>query len=659
MTDLAAQRPRLLHNADLIALGLYFVVLWSVLFPIPGLWHGYDRLHHTALLMATVRIFDGQVPFRDFLPWYGPLYHYFQSFCALLTGGATLLSVKFFLYIASPLVSMAMLLGSVRLFGLAGPGRLFTIIAAACWSVGHLFHCGSTRSILGLFFLAIWARSIGTRWAGLIRLAVFPMILFAFFYSLDIGIYLVPAALVLALFDLCALSPSLRKGALLRYLVGAACAGLLLALLTAGTAWGSAYLAHAAYVSSNQVWIFGLPFPGPAEIAADPRALFHYLPLALVLITAVWTAVIRSSRNTREPAPIWIPAVTTYAALLWTSDYVRTSFDHLVYVLPPFMVLMGWLFQQRTRWHWHRVLLCLLVASGITTFDSTRARTAGNHINREHFSRSWPAPQWAGGVHVMPATDRMVQQVRQFCDRHPDEHIIFPLHGFEAYRAGQPLLLAHDDNCWLSMPSRQARLANTLAQLDARYAVIDCNNVFFSAVAEDLHPLLDYILRHYRPIHSFGTSIVYEKRESAADPVAVTGTVEGLIAASAENGFTVEWPVPEGTGRGFVEMNCRFEYQPGLLRRFSVPEMKVRVNGTLQDRLRAHGNGMERLRTTPEGGSFRAFLPGNAGRVALTITFPGMLNARPERVEFTGVRFCSFSVEPRVPFSPEFLRSGY
>ena len=136
---------------------LYLAALWSI--ALPDIRIGYDPYHHFSLLMSSLRILDGQVPYRDFYPWYGPLFHYFMAFWVWLLGG-DLAATKLFIGIVSTSLSMAMLIATLRLFRLAPWGRFFVALASGWWVFDTYFQIGATRTFLGLCLVGLWVAGL-------------------------------------------------------------------------------------------------------------------------------------------------------------------------------------------------------------------------------------------------------------------------------------------------------------------------------------------------------------------------------------------------------------------------------------------------------------------------------------------------------------------
>jgi len=131
----------------------------------------------------------------------------------------------------------------------------------------------------------------------------------------------------------------------------------------------------------------------------------------------------------------------------------------------------------------------------------------------------------------------------------------------------------------------------------------------------------------------------------------------GPILLGSQDGFSVEWDTPPGFTAGYLEIKEKFVYRFSLLQRFSIPMVTLFHDGQLC-KLGLPFIGRQRIRTTPGGGEIRLFVPEGTRRVKVLITFPGILNARPERVELRNVTFYRFLFKPLIPYTRTFEKQG-
>ena len=666
--------PRWLPHADWIIALLYLGAFW--LLALPFIRIGYDNMNQTNLLMSSLRILDGQIPFRDFYPWYGPLFHYFVAFWVWLLG-RNLLAAKLFIRVISPLLSMAMLLATLRLFRLEAWGRFFVVTASIWWIFETNFEIGATRTFFGLFLIGLWIAGLHQPQRAWARALVFPSSLLAFSYSPEIGIYLLPVILTIAGFDLLELPSLRRKNAWLAYGAGALITIGLFAAFYLVFDWFRNYVHFFLYTSSNMIWAYSLPLPELDEFFSSPRQWLHlphwpvlslagekaaslgkllfFLPWPVLAITLGWL-LIMIRRGKISQIPVWIPACVAYGAMLWTTTYLRTDGGHLLWALPPILILMGKLFSRRSRGGLIQIGLLSLILWGWPFFlyapPDFSFRTASAQK-----TKAWTNWLKFSGVQVPPAESEMVKSLQAFIQAHPQDTILFPLHGFEAYRLGQSFRLPFDDLFWASFPERQAKLSNLMQSLNASYICLDQNFFFYVYMHEDVDALFDYIATHYHFIRQFHSSVLYERLPEPRVLAREIQSLPGPILLSNRNSFQTEWELPDGFSGGYIEMHESFSYPSRWLQRFSRPLVMVLLNDLPIKRTITDGPG--RIRNTAGGGTYRIFIPHNVKKVKLQILYPGVLNLKPEAVTLKQIGFYEFNFWPNVPYTADFLNNGY
>ncbi len=646
--------PRtLLDNSDIIAAVLYYLVMFIII--LPSIKRGIDVEHHTTLLINSLHVRDGWVPFRDFYPWYGPLYYYLLGPIIWL-GGGDILSVKLFLKVFSPIISMTMFIVALRAFRIPWQGRLFAVLASAYWGVERLFHCGSTRTMIGLLLIAFWVWLIRVPKTKLLRLAVFPSVLIGVFYSPEVGIYLVPSALAVAFLDLASSESSERIRALLYYAVGAAAAVIILLLFYFGTTFAKNYIDFISYSSSNTHWAYGRPLLGLDKIRVESRVVLYYLP-PIILLAAGIQVFVQAMKKGLSTVPPWIPACILFGTMLYSTVYLRASDDHLLFALPPFLALMGMIFANRYRFWWPQILMIAVFLWGHAFFPNS-------FFNRSYWIMKFnPQLKWADtelflGVYDRADRVKMVNEIEKFCDEHPNETVLFPLHGFEAYRVGQPFLWAFDDLFWVNISWRKQQVFEQFNKINPDYICLDMKYRNWVYMHEDTDAIFDHIVSHYQPIKGIGSNIIYRRAPNPMVPASLAKTLPGPFVLDKTNEFSIEWNVPPGIGQGYLEMDEKFIFSSELLRRFTMPFAMAFVDGEVQN-WRKLGHGRTRIRTSPEGGTYRFYFPENTRKVGLVITFWGILNAKPEKVELTNVEFYKFNFKPIIPYTERFLKEGY
>ena len=649
----AALRPSLspevnqwLQRSDLLLAGLYLAIFF--IFDLQTIRFGYDHLHQSTLLLSSLRIFDGQVPFRDFFPWYGPLYHYSTALIVRVLGG-DMLAVKLFLRVFSPVVSMAMLLAAARWFRIDWRGRCFVVFLAAAWGLVLLFHCGSIRNIIGLFFLAGWAKGVGGGRSDLVRSLAFPAAGLLIIYSPDTGLYVLFSMAPLAVIDLLRQRERRLRG-LAAYAGGGLIAFGLISAIERGTVWGGNYFAFCSYTSENMMWALGQPLPELNDFLAKPGLLLYLLPVTAGGVALAATAI-SFLRGRLRQLPLVVPACGLFAVFSWNSTYIRTDMPHLLFALPPAAILLGLVFSARTRWNWSRMVLLTLAALSVPAvypFNYIAYTDRFSSYGKSFFNPTLGIYQTWG--------ERMIESInRKFVETNPHKKIIFFPNPLEAYLAGLPIEGPCDDLIYTGMPIRQQLLLQWIKNKNPDLICIDTSEMIGVYTAEDLDKLFDFFSANYYLSAAVGQLRYFGRREQ---PVKISEPVKNFPAETltAENSFHVEWKTAPSPEKRYLEFYTRFHYRPKFGRRFSLPQAYVFFDGVKrEDRHR----GRNSMVTRPEGGWFRLFIPPNAGRIDLRIGFPGILNYRPDRVELTKIRLHRFLFEPQVPYTMYFLDQGY
>jgi hypothetical protein len=645
-----------LENLDLVLAGIFFVIIFIIV--IPPIRLGFDREHHTTLLMASLRVLDGQIPYRDFFPWYGPLYYYVLGPLVWISG-SSLLSVKLYLKVFAPLISMVMFILSLRGFRILWQGRAMAVGACALWGAERLFHCGSTRSMLGLLLIALWVsltRSTKSFWP---RLIVFPSILIAVFYSPEVGIYLILPALAVATLDLINLPGRERKKALLFHAGGAAVAVALIAGLYFCTTFAKNYLDFMSYASTNTHWAYGRIMPEFSDMIEEPRRFLYFLPIVVIMTSGI-DLLIRIKREGINSIQAWVPACMLYGIFLYGTIYLRVSDDHLLFAIPPILALLGLFFARKSRFGWIKLLMIALFIWGTPFFPNSWRFDMGFFKTRFNPEINWKNRPTFMGLYSNNAVINMIGQIKKFSEEHADQTILFPLHGFEAFRAGRPFVWSFDDLFWINYPPRRKRLIEEFNNLNPDYICLDHTYFNYVYMHEDTDEFFDLMASRYVPVKVILSTIIYKRSGEAMYPARLVSTLKGPFYLKGDNEYSYEWDVPAGVSQGYVEMNEKFFFSPEFLRRLSCPFVEFYVDDKPQEWDKPRGShGREHLRTTLGGGTVRIYLPLDTEKVKIELVFKGMFNAKPDKVEITDVRFFQFNYKPQVPYTNMFLKHGY
>jgi hypothetical protein len=667
--------PRWLPHADWSTALLYLLVFWAL--DLPSILISYDHIHQTNLLMSSLRILQGQVPYLDFYPWYGPLFHYFAAGWVWLLGG-NLLAVKLFIKVISPLLSLAMLIAALRMFRLEAQARFFAVAASIWWIFEGFFLLASTRTFLGIFLIGLWITIIRKQQHPWARILIFPSSLLAFLYSPEIGLYLQAVILTIVLFDLIGLPAPLRKTSFLAHGAGALITVVLVAAGSLSFKWFGNYLHFFLYTSSNMIWAYSLPLPELGEFVSSPRQWLHFLPgtdyslagskaassgkllfflpLPVLLIASGWI-LIAVRRGKSSSIPVWIPACVVYGVMLWTTTFLRMDGGHLLWALPPIMILLGKLFSRPTPWAGVKIGLLALLLWGWSFFFYAPPQTIywkslGQQV------KIWFNWTKFSGVLESPAERQTFDNLQAFIQTHPQDQVLFPLHSYDAYRLGQPWLLPFDDLFWANFPERKEKLLNLMQRLNAAYVCLDANYLFYAVyVQEDINPLLDFIATHYQPLQVFQSAILYQRLPEPRVLAQPIQSLPGPISLSNQNRFRTEWELPDGFSGGYIEINESFSYASHWFQRFSRPLVKVLLND--QPINRPIEDGSARIRNTSEGGIYRIYVPRHTSKVTFQILYPGILNLKPNAVTLRDIGFYQFNFRPDVPYTASFLKDGY
>lgn len=657
------QRPQLpsdlistgLEYSDIAAALIYFIIMFVLV--LPGIKHGYDPQHNTALLMSGVRILDGQVPYKDFFPWYGPLFHYFTSIWLAILG-RDVLTIKIFIVVISPLLSMAMFIAALRWFGISWPGRLFAVLGSAVWGMDRLIHCGSTRSMLGLFLIGLWVWGIKKPWGKWVRMGIFASACLAFMYSPDVGTYLAAAAVGFMAWDILFVLKNDRRQKILSYGFGAFFAGLILALLYLGFDFFKNYTSFFSYTSNNMVWAYGLPLPSWGLMGKDPRLFIFFLPLITILVS-VLLIIQNLSKGGFQEVPLWVPTCILYGGTLYSTTYLRTSPDHLLFALPPIMALLADIFSKKYRWHWHKIALLALVILFMPRSPDFFGEKMPFFRNSTLNYTSWkvrknPRLKWItsvnfGRIFIKESEQVLINRTQEYQTKYGEEGLVFLVNGYEAFQLGMVPDYPFDDLTWLNYPPYRDLAQKNIMDSKTKHLIIDKNFIFWNYTDDDIDYLLDLIAENFRLVEWHDNLYLYERRAEPVKEVSLIKELDGPFVLNRENDYTIELDIPPEMTIGYAELMevCHFRF--ALLQRFSIPITELYLDDKIVAFRRA-ASGSVRLRTTEEGGRLRLYIYKKASKARFTLTFPGILNARPEKVEIKSVKFYAFDQPISVPY---------
>ena len=398
---------------DLLFLLAYVTGLAAVY--VPELKWDYDYVHHPGILMSSIRIWDGQVPYRDFFPWYGVLYHYLAALFVGLMGN-DLYAVKIYLNLINPILCMALLIAALKSLELPAPSRIFVYGFTVLLGLERIYFCGSLRPFLPVALVALWYWGMQKRknWVGLL---IFPSSLFMFLFSPELGVLLFCTAVIFIGLAGFVLRKSDRSRALVWSLEGLVLTAAIFLALDRFTTWMPAYLERLKWSGINYNWSYGLSRPGMAELWKNPGEIYFYLPpiacaLALGIVAWFW----ERERKAR-PVYVWVISLAAYGGALWLGRIARggLQFNYL-----PVVILAGLAFVRpfkpaRTRNMVAQALIVLLLAPGVKAFQpikQTMDRTGKDKIL---------------GVFMQPKAGSAYQTIQAFSQAHPSATIGFPV----------------------------------------------------------------------------------------------------------------------------------------------------------------------------------------------------------------------------------------
>jgi hypothetical protein len=649
---------------------LYFLV-FDLTSAILSLDKGYDPMHHGTHFMTSYRIWHGQVPTRDFVTWFGPLYHYLFAFQTWLLGG-DMWAVKFNLDIVHPILSLAMLILSLHWLRLSGGARLFIIFAVCLLGVHNIFYCGSTRGLLGVLFVAWWYRS-GMKGSRIGLFGIMPSVLLTFFYSQDVGSYLLPAALVF----MTLYSASIRDRKILRRALVWQSAGTLVTIIAAvslfkGTKTGQETLFFARAMSEVRMWHMGQSFPGLARILSSPIQLLHWAPMVIlgfagVLIFSGWMR-----HRARESLPCMSATMIVYGILLYYSDIIRTDTVHLLFVLAPPVIVAGMLWEMKPRRGLMllkavlvvAVLLCKPVTNPFGSHFLPRALArrlkAGTEMNIQSssISVSERRTQELLGVNIFPSQMKMVDEIRSFAGERGKEKIAFPLNSIGYYLIDKRPDMPFDNLFYTSVKEYRELLFNSLERLRPQYIVLDRRNIFHNYTWGDIDPLFDYIDENFRLIKHFLDISFYERRQwPVRDISRLFHASSDKIDLDANGGFSFIRDVPDGFNC-YLEWTSEFKYPINLLHRLSLPMVECSFDGQAWT-FPEWEHGRRRINNSPGIHRYRFYVPPGARRLKFRISFPGALNIKPTGIVIEEVRWYAWAIRSEVPRTKTFLERGY
>ena len=595
----------------------------AAIFQVPGLRWDLDWVHNSELLMSSLRIWSGQVPFRDFYPWYGPLYHYLLALFSGLLGN-DIYAIKFFIHLVSPLLCMVLLLASVRRLELPWSARLFIATATVALGLERNYYSGSLRSFLALFFVALWFQGFQKRkWSG--ALAMFPSAAALFFFSSEAGVFLGLGALVFLGLGMLLLE---KRGERMR-LLGFSAAGLVvsLAALTAlfqGTGWARNYWAFVSSLTREFNWSYGLSRPDLAGLWKQPSSIYYYLPALLHIATAAYFASLLLRKKEPPKQILWVVPVIFLGMLFWASSIVRGGVAHLQFSYPFAVIIAGLAWTGPFKpLSLHKlgaqIFLAILVVAGSVVFVPRMMVPFRN----EQFAELL-------GVRIAPGVKTNFEHVKNFAERVGEKELAFPIDPLFYAELGIAPAYPFDNLFYVHFPAYRPKFLNALKNIDAGYIVIDEESIRWDCVGESVDLLMDYIDENYEAIYAEPPLRVFRRRNTPVRLTEIIKLESGPFLLEKDNDFRLNLTMPE-IFPDYLEFKAQFDYRPGFLSRFSMPIIEVRQDGRKWIMEREQ-EGRQRLNPLAGEHVFRMYFLYPSEKVEIFITFPGAFNFAPSRV---------------------------
>lgn len=612
---------------------LIFLVYASALCAVvlPGLRYGYDIGHDAALLISSVRIRAGQVPFRDFYPWYGPLYHYFVTLVWAMVE-KDLYGIKFFVDIISPILSMGILILTLRNLDLARSSKLFVLIAAPILGLERIYYCGSLRNFLPVFFISLWYRADQKR-QKIIYFSIFPAGLLLWFFSPEVGIYTLLTGVVFIVLGLWKRSWEERMELLAWSGAGLVLTGLTFAILYRSTGWLRNYLEYVSVLSNNLAWSHGSSVQSALPKIAAP--IYYLQPvihlLALGILFGQWR------RNKKLPEHwLLILVLTALGLLLYNRTLIKAHPSHVQFAFLPALIILSlaWAPPWKPIRGWKltaQILEILMILYGGIFFKQ--------QILPEFRGKEY---QTVMGVRINPEDGKCFQAVKRFYElERSSGEFVFPLKSLDYAYLGLVPDLPFDDLHYIFYPRYRKMFLEALEKKQAKYLIIDEKDMFWDYPGENTDALIDYLDSNYQEIKLDRPVWIYQRRPR---PVETTGLIKlepNTMVLSPENDFQLSLQAPAGIKAdrlAYLEFSSEFQYSFPFLERLSMPIVKCGFNGK-EWVFKRPEYGRQRINPMPGKHRFRVYLLYPFQELTVQLTFPGILNPAPSRVKIEDLQW--------------------
>jgi len=610
---------------EIIAFVIYTTVLLIVM--VPELVWDYDLTHDAPLMMSSVRIWEGQVPYRDFFPWYGPVYHYFLALVVKPLGN-NLYAIKVFTDIANPILCMAILAASLRILKLPLFSRIYIWAATILWGLERIYYCGSLRSFLPILLLAVlhWGyqkRNI------LIYFLVFPAAWFLFFFSPEIGLFSVATIFIYLGLGAWLTGPGRERSNLLLWPgAGLLVSFLMLLVIYVGTVWFKNYLSFLSDLQKHFVWCYGTFKPDIWGVLEKPKFVFLYLPAFIHFFTLLVLAAFWRFKKINLSDWLWVPALVGFGFLYWASNIVRGGNLHLEFSFLPAVIVTGLIFAGSYKPVNISKIAAQLLAVALLFPGLGFFKLALQTVYKG--KDSFPAL----GVRMPPSYKPDFEAVQKMEKAHGSEGIDYPYpynSWVYAYLGRKPEV-PFDTIYYTNLPVYQDKLLDSVKKMKGKYIVVIHRGMPWDFPGEGLDLLFDLIDKNYRVVSTEDAVWVYERRPEPMSNTRVVMTDPGPYQADRSNDYTFTFAKKDpNLSAAYVEFRFRFEYPIDFLKSFSMPIMECSFNGKWWRFSRTQE---ARQRLNPVTGSipYRIYLYQKTQQLACKVTFPGAYNFKPTRI---------------------------
>ena len=628
---------RILKYWEILFFPAYSLVLCLVM--IPDLVWGFDG-HDANYLACSSRIWAGQIPFREFYPWYGPLYHYLFAWCVPLVS-KDIYGVKFFLQIISPIASIGLIILALRNFGLAPLSRLFALAATVLVGAERIYYCGSLRSVLAVYAVS-WLFRIHRRQKPFAYAFFFPAALMLFFFSPETGMFSAIASIAfLALVMLTRDVRTFKLKSVLWYAAGAALALPVMAAIYLQTSWMKNYLEYLSVINNNIFWTHGASFP---PIIKEPWVIIFF-GLPAIYLAGLFLAARDVLRNKSLGIfPLMVVTLTVLGGLLSYKLIIEFHGTRAQYALLPALIIasLAWAPPYRPRKsakNLARALVAAFAIAGSWAFIPILSPLPYKGDDCKELMGVKASPRVASSYEVIK------EQYLQLKGR---ERIAFPLKTVYYPFLGLTPDLPFDDPYHLYYPKYQQLTVDALEKGKFEYLIINLEDVSWDHTGEHLDPLMDYIDGHYLNIHSSESVNVLKRRPQPVSVSRLSFKDEQKIILDKSNNFTCSFALPD-LPVDYLEFKIEFDFRPEWEQRLSMPIVQCKFDGQAWQFGRLE---MGRQRVNPVKGvhSYRLYLIYPCRKIDFSITFPGLFNLPPRKIlvtEFQGREFTTDSVTPR------------